>query len=191
MFLNLVSIENCELIVSLNKLEFSHLNSITNETTRKFDCIKMKKILILNIILCHLLVVSVAVPSPPLGRQQQSIANDHSKAEAITAQSVNSDLAFAQNFMQLISQLFNNFNTLFPKFISLFTTTAPTALAPPNLRPPGQGLPSLPEISAAMPSMPNFNNWQPEKINSAPKDHTHVAIPRDVELIESADIETS
>lgn len=141
----------------------------------------MKSISILNTMLCHLLVVSmaVAVPSP------------QPQAEAITAQSVNSDLNFVQNFMQLVTQLFNNFNTLFPKFISLFTTTAPGAGALPNLRPPGQGLPSLPEISAAMPTMPNFNNWQPEKINSIRKDRTHVAIPRDVELIENDAIETS
>lgn len=127
--------------------------------------------------LCHLLVVSMAVPSPQF--------------EAITAQSVNSDLNFVQNFMQLVTQLFNNFNTLFPKFISLFTTTAPGAPALPNLRPPGQGIPSLPEISAGMPSIPNFNNWQPEKINSVRTDRTRVATPRDVELIENDAIETS
>lgn len=128
-------------------------------------------------------MVSMAAPLPQ--------SADLSQAEAMTAQSVNSDLAFAQNFMQLLSQLFNNFNTLFPKFISLFTTPAPTALAPPNLRPPGQAIPSLPEIAAAVPSMPNFNNWQPEKINNARKELTYLAMPRDVELIENDTIETS
>lgn len=154
----------------------------------------MGNISILNTILCHLLVVSIAAAAPQFNRQHQTIAahQDHAQAGAITAQSVNSDLNFVQNFMQLVTQLFNNFNTLFPKFISLFTTTAPAALAPPNLRPPGQGLPSLPEISAAMPSIPNFNNWQPEKINSVRKDRSHVAaLPRDVELMENDSIETS
>lgn len=155
----------------------------------------MKQIFILNTFLCHLLVISMATSLPQFDRhqqQQKSIAFDLTQAEAITAQSVNSDLTFAQNFMQLLSQLFNNFNTLFPKFISLFTTTTPTALAPTsNLRPPGQALPSLPEISAVMPSIPNFNNWQAEKINNARKEFTHSAIPRDVELIENVAIETS
>lgn len=141
----------------------------------------METIGILHVVLCHLLIVSMAIPMP-----------QSDQAEAITAQSVNSDIAFVQNFMQFISQLFNNFNTLFPKFINLFTTTAPTASGPTNLRPPGQGLPSLPEISAVMPSMPNFNNWnQPEKMNSVQNGHTNVAIPNDVELIQNDSIETS
>lgn len=149
----------------------------------------MKQIFILNTFLCHLLVYSIAAPHPQFHGPKESIAINRSQAEAITAQSVNSDLMFAQNFMQLLSQLFNNFNTLFPKFINLFT--APAALAPPNLRPPGQALPSLPEISAAVPSIPNFDNWQPEKINNARRDHTQSAIPRDVELIENDAIEAS
>lgn len=143
----------------------------------------MEKRFILNIFLCHLVVLSVAAPHP-----QKSRAIDLPRGEAITAQSVNSDLTFVQNFMQFLSQLFNNFNTLFPKFINLFTTTAPAALAPPNLRPSGQALPSLPEISGATPSIPNFSAWQPEKINNGRRDNT---IRRDVELIENDAIETS
>lgn len=146
----------------------------------------MKKMFILNTFLCHLLICSIAAPHPQYhGQPQSTTAFERSQAEAITAQSVNSDLAFVQNFMQFVSQLFNNFNTLFPKFISLFTTTAPAALALPNLRPAGQALPSLPEISGAMPSIPNFGAWQPEKINNAR------TMPRDVELIENDAIEAS
>lgn len=134
-------------------------------------------------ILCHLLVCTIAAPYPEYHGQPHPITMGH--PQAITAQSVNSDLTFAQTFIQLIAQLYNNFNTLFPKFVNLFTTTAPAALAPSNLRPAGQGLPSLPEVSAAVPSIPNFNAWQPEKFNNVHRDRTNSAMPRDVELIEN------
>lgn len=150
----------------------------------------IKTVFVLNTILCYLLVCSTAAPRPESVGQQNSIAIEHTQSEAITAQSVSSELNFVQSFIQLLSQLYNNFNTLFPKFVNLFTTNAPAALAPTNLRPPGQGLPSLPEISAAVPSTPNFGAWQPEKINTVQRDHTNSAIPRDVELIGNDIIET-
>lgn len=134
------------------------------------DFKNMKRFIILNIILCNLLVYTTVTSHPD------------SRYEAITAQSVTSDLTFVQNFIQLLNQLFTNFNTLFPKFINLFTTTAPAALTPPNLRNPIQGaLPSMPEISA---TAPNYDVWPSGKINNAHKDRTDSIIHRDVELIE-------
>lgn len=69
-------------------------------------------------------------------------------------QTINSGLAMAQAFLQAITQLFNQFNAMMPKFINLFTNP--------------MGMPQLPELSSSLPSLPDL----PAKLYTIGNDFT-------------------
>lgn len=121
-----------------------------------------------------------AVPAPQLqiGFQQPT-----GQPEAITAQGMNSGIAFTQNLLQLLGLMFSNFNAIVPRFVGLFTQNQGAA------NPTGQNLPALPSLSSipGMPSLPTgFNNrLQPEKVNADPNSQAQNP-KRDVEPVENA-----
>lgn len=145
---------------------------------------KHKNVIISILILVNIILCVIAAP-----HQKQQSTNEPS--QAITAQTVTTEMAFVQTFMQLLSQMFTQFNTIIPKFVNLFAANTPQVPAAPNLR-PGQLLPaSLPDFaSAAANSIPNLSALQPEKISNE-STNVRSPMPRDVELIENDVIETN
>lgn len=112
--------------------------------------------------------------SPQIAQAAQSSQLVNGQSAPMTAQSVNSGINFTQQFMQLLSMLFNNFNSIVPRFVNLFTGQNPTAAggAPTQSIPSIPGLPSLTAMQTQ-----GFNNLNlPEKMNNAPN------TPRDTEL---------
>lgn len=127
-----------------------------------------------------LLVVNVVA----MPQSQVAIQNPTSQSSPITAQSVNSGIAFTQNFMQIFSTLFNNFNSFVPRFINLFTGQNP--IAGPGAVPSAPGVPSLSDIPG-LPSLPSIQavHPQPEKINKQPNQILTQSPKKDIELIDN------
>lgn len=110
----------------------------------------------------------------PLPQSQPPLQGATAAAQPIVnAQTVNGGIAFTQQFMQLLGMLFNNFNTIVPRFVNLFTGQSPSAAGLPS---PGQSIPSLSNI----PGVPSLQSLQPEKFNNLPK--VQPKSPRDTEL---------
>lgn len=102
--------------------------------------LSIDKLFVPVIIVVCLINYGMAAPNP----QQKEPERSQSMVQAL-----NSGLAMAQAFLQVISQLFNQFNTMMPKFINLFTNP---------------GIPQLPD----MPSLPDL----PAKLHSIENDIT-------------------
>lgn len=116
-------------------------------------------------------------PQPQPQPQSQSQSQGATAQPIINAQSVNGGIAFTQQFMQLLSMLFNNFNSIVPRFVNLFT--GPSSVAVPS---PSQSIPSLSNIPG-LPSLPSVQaGFQPPKYNNQPN-LLQTITPRDTELM--------
>lgn len=122
--------------------------------------------------------VQTAPQLPQLPQFQISFPST-GRPEQITAQSVNSGIAFTQNFFQLLGSMFSTFNNFVPRIVGMFTQQNPGAIAP--AAPALPSLPSVPGLNA----LPNgFNSrLQPEKVNIIPNAETQNP-KRDVEPVE-------
>lgn len=149
---------------------------------------KLISCIVFSVILTPLVI---GVPLPQMQPQSQSQSQSQSQGATaqsiINAQSVNGGIAFTQQFMQLLSMLFNNFNSIVPRFVNLFTGQNQAAIPSPAQSIPSlsniPGLPSLPSVQAGF-QPPKYNN-QPSLLNQP--NLLQAITPRDTELINDND----
>lgn len=87
------------------------------------------------------------------------------RSQSMTGQAIQNGLAMAQAFIQVMQQIFNQFNATFPKLINMLTN---------------QGTPQIPQL----PSLPDL----PAKLHTVDSDiHTqlHSSIPTDLNTLMS------
>lgn len=120
-------------------------------------------------------ILAPLVCCAPAPQTQGAIAAAAAAQPIMNAQTVNGGIAFTQQFMQLLSMLFNNFNAIVPRFVNLFTgqNQAPIPSAGQGIPSLANipGMPSLPSMQAGQPSLaPAQTGQRPEKFNKQPKD---------------------
>lgn len=136
---------------------------------------KMKlfvNLLVVCAIIAQLVFCVDAAPYPQPQEGQQMLT----MPATITADAMNNGIAISQSFMQLLSLFLNNFNSMIPKMVDLFTSTSPAAGKVPI--PSAPGIPSLPSLQT-----PDLMAVQPEKMNSEAVDTA--IIPQDVEVLDN------